>query len=140
MSAEPNNLTKTLRLLHEAGFRDWLDRYGTGTDEWATADDDGHLWYPEVASVYPCGDGRPDSGVTVDLENRTSEACVHLRTHVSARQLVAVARVLEERHKSAKHKIGIDVIVTSRVAVEVCKALRKAGPEKRMSDLEDLGL
>lgn len=64
--------------------------------------------------------------VTLLANERFAEPKVELFLHVSADQMPAVAKAISEHHKSKNpnHQVGIRVICSPTVAVEISKALR----------------
>lgn len=79
--------------------------------------EDGHGWYPEFMTMQL-------DGTAVDFTERHTEDKVEMRTTLTPEQLVRVAEVLAETHRSKQHGIGVGVIVTVTTALAVCDELR----------------
>lgn len=120
MSGRPTNVSLLEAKLCERGMGD-IEFLGLHPD----ANDEGHAYYDEVIIAHPC---TGDSKLTIDFTDRYSEPnCVRMRTHVDPGKLQVICDVLKNLHKSKKHHIGVDAVVTVPVAVAVCEALRGRG-------------
>lgn len=112
MSCEPTTVTKLEATLCKHGHKsDGLFPLDPN------ANDEGHGWYSGFMTMR-FGD------TTVDFFERYSEDKVTMSTHLTPEQLVRVAQVLAETHKSKKNSIKVEAIVTVTTAVAVCDELR----------------
>ena len=79
------------------------------------ANDPGHDSYGEMLMVR-------EGDVSVDFDSRYSEKAVKMRAHMSAVQLVEVARTFAGCELGAKPKqVGIDAIISASTTVEVVR-------------------
>jgi len=125
MTSKVTTVCKLNAALRKEGFPVFGDSWRSNEHIRAETED-GHEWYPAYASWEIKG-----HDVHLEALERWSEPKVELSTHVSAEQMPTVARAIAETHKSAKHKIGIQLICSPSVAVAISKALRGDEDDQR---------
>lgn len=117
MSYEPTTVTKLEVALYKAGHR------SDGVIELSPdANDEGHQWYPDFMTMMF---GKLGDTTSVDFFERHTEDKVEMSTSLTPEQLVRVADVFAKTHKSTRHQIHVNAIVTVTTAVAVCDAISK---------------
>lgn len=121
MAHKPTNVTRLERDPCRTGLADCGPC--TALPLHPDANDPGHDGYGEMPMV---GEG----GVSVDFDSRYSEKAVKMRAHMSAVQLVEVARTFVGCELGAKPKqVGIDAIFPASTSVGVVRTLAGRGED-----------